>query len=115
MATLKELAQRYAKRIKDAIIADGFPTNKKINPKDLINSKTQQEIKAVKRDIDGLIYDINKQRLTEDDKRQIIDEINRELGLPRTIQKSDQLSESASNDDLSDLADAVANMLRGKK
>lgn len=115
MAKMKELAKKYANRIKVAINSDGFPTNKKIDPNDLINSNTQQEIKAVKRDIDGLIYEQSKQRLTEDDKRKIIDEINRELGLPRTIQKSDQLSESASNDDLSDLADAVENMLRGKK
>ncbi|GGQ19067.1 hypothetical protein [Shewanella litoralis] len=115
MATLQGLAHDYAKRIKDAIKSDGFINKSKIDPKDFINSKTQQEIKAVKRDIDGITYQLTNKAITEDDKRIIIDEINRELGLPRTVQKNFQLNESASNDDLSDLADVIENMLGGKK
>lgn len=115
MATFQELAREYAKRIKDAIASDGFKSRSKISPQDLRSSRTLQEAKKIKREIDELIYTQSKQPLSEDDKRRIIEQIDQELGLPRNIQKSHIAVESASNDDLSDLADEIENILGGKK
>jgi hypothetical protein len=115
MATFQELARDYAKRIREAIASDGFTSRSKISPQDLRNSKTLREAKEVKREIDGLIYTQSKQPLSEADKRAIRDLIDQELGLPRNIQRSHNIVESASNDDLSDLADEIENVLGGKK
>lgn len=115
MATFQELARDYAKRIKDAIASDGFTSRSKISPQDLRNSRTLQEAKKIKREIDDLIYTQNKRPLSEDDKRRIIEQIDQELGLPKNIQKSYNIVESASNDDLADLADEIENVLGGKK
>ncbi|MCG7552040.1 hypothetical protein [Pseudoalteromonas sp. Of11M-6] len=115
MATFQELARDYAKRIKDAIASDGFTSRSRISPQDLRGSRTLQEAKQVKREIDGLIYKQSKKPLSEDDKRKIIEQIDQELGLPRNIQKSYNIVESASNDDLADLADEIENVLGGKK
>jgi len=115
MATFQELARDYAKRIKDAIASDGFTSRSKISPQDLRNSRTLQEAKKIKREIDDLIYTQSKLPLSEDDKRRIIEQIDQELGLPKNIQKSYNIVESASNDDLADLADEIENVLGGKK
>lgn len=115
MATFQELAKNYAKRIKDAILFDGFTTRSRISPQDLRGSRTLQEAKKIKREIDGLIYTQSNKLLSEDDKRKIIEQIDQELGLPRNIQKSYNIVESASNDDLADLADEIENVLGGKK
>ena len=115
MATFQELARDYAKRIKDAIASDGFTSRSKISPQDLRNSRTLQEAKKIKREIDDLIYTQNKRPLSEDDKRRIIEQIDQELGLPKNIQKSYNIVESAINDDLADLADEIENVLGGKK
>lgn len=115
MATFQELAKDYAKRIKDAMVSDGFTSKSKISSQDLRNSKTLQEAKQIKRDIDGLVYTQSRKPLSEDDKRKIFEQIDKELGLPKKIQKSQYIVESASNDDLSDLADVIENILGGKK
>ncbi|WP_136484964.1 hypothetical protein [Vibrio sp. H11] len=115
MATFNELARQYAKRIRDAIDADGFNNRSKIGPKDLQGSQTLAEAKRVKRDIDGLVYTASQQTLSEQDKRKIIKQIEEELGIPQNIQKSRNIFESASNDDLADLADEIENVLSGKK
>lgn len=115
MATLQGLAKGYAKRIKDAIVSDGFTSRSRIDPQDLRNSRTLQEAKKIKHEIDGLIYTQSKKPVTEDDKRKITEKIDHELGFPRNIQKIYNIVESASNDDLSDLADEIENVLGGKK
>lgn len=115
MATFPERAKDYAKRIREAIASDGFTSRSKISPQDLLNSKTLREAKDIKRAIDGLIYTQSKKPLSENDKRQIIEQIDQELGLPRKIQKGYNIVESASNDDLSDLADEIENVLGGRK
>lgn len=115
MATLQELARDYAKRIKDAIASDGFTNRSKISQQDLRNSRTLQEAKKIKREIDGLTYSVSKKSLSEEDKRKIIEGIDQELGLPKNIQKSYNIVESASNDDLADLADEIESVLGGKK
>lgn len=115
MAIFQELARDYAKRIKDAIASDGFTSRSKVSPQGLRNSRTLQEAKKIKREIDGLIYTQSKKPLSEEDKRKIIEGIDQELGLPKNIQKSYHIVESASNDDLADLADEIENVLGGKK
>lgn len=115
MATFQELARDYAKRIKDAIASDGFTSRSRVSPQDLRNSRTLQEAKKIKREIDDLIYTQSKKPLSEEDKRKIIEGIDQELGLPKNIQKSYNIVESASNDDLADLADVIENVLGGKK
>lgn len=114
MATFQELARDYAKRIREAIASDGFTSRSKVSPQDLRNSRTLREAKDIKREIDGLIYTQSKQPLSEADKRTIKELIDRELGLPVNVQKGYGI-ESASNDDLSDLADVIENVLGGKK
>lgn len=115
MTTLQELAKNYAKRIKDAITSDGFANQTRIKNRDFRSSKTLQEAKKIKQEIDGLVYTQSNKPLTDDDKRKIIKEIDQELGLQRNIQKSYSVVESASNDDLSDLADEIENVLSGNK
>jgi len=115
MASFQELARQYAKRIREAINADGFNSRSKVSPKDLQGSETLAEAKRVKRDIDGLVYTQSRKQLSEQEKRKLIKQIEEELGLPQNIQKSHNIVESASNDDLSDLADEIENILGGKK
>ena len=78
------------------------------------NSKTLQTAKEIGREIDGLVYTASRQPLSDADKRAIKELIDRELGLPTRMQKSFAV-ESASNDDLSDLADVIENILGGNK
>jgi len=115
MATFQVLARDYAKRIREALASDGFTSRSRVSPQDLRRSRTLQEAKSIKREIDGLVYTQSKNPLSEDDKRKIIEQIDQELGLPRKIQKGHNIVESASNDDLSDLADEIENVLGGKK
>lgn len=115
MATFQELARDYAKRIKEAISSDGFTSRSRISPQDLRGSRTLREAKTIKREIDGLVYTQNQKPLSDADKRNIIEQIDQELGLPRRIEKRYHIVESASNDDLSDLADEIENVLGGKK
>lgn len=115
MATIQELARGYAKQIKDAIASDGFTSRARVSPQELQNSKTLIELRKVKREIDGLIYTPSNKPISDIDKRNIIEQVDQELGLPTTAQKSFNIVESASNDDLSDLADVIENVLGGKK
>lgn len=112
MATFNELAKDYAERIRRAIRTDNFQTLRSLSPNDLIQSNTLREAKAVKRDIDSLVYTESNKPLSEQDKNRLVQDVDQELGLPRRTQKS--LVESASNDDLADLADEIENVLRGK-
>ena len=115
MATFQDLAKDYAKRIKEAIASDGFTGISRISPQNLLYSRTLQEAKEIKSEIDGLVYSKDNKPLSEDDKHNLIEQIYQELGLPRRIQKNHNIIESASNDDLSDLADEIENLLGGKK
>jgi hypothetical protein len=103
-------AQRYAQRILEAIAKDRFSTYTKITASALYASKTIQEIKSVKRDIDALVYPETRKPSSESDKRRIIVEIQKELNVP-TQRQMESIFETASNDDLSDLADEVENIL----
>lgn len=100
MATFQELARDYARRIREAIASDGFTRGAKASPQDLRNSKTLQEAKKIRREIDGLVYTQNNNPLSEADKRRIKELVDQELGLPKKIQEGYGI-ESASNDDLS--------------
>jgi len=113
VATFQELAKQYADRIRKAIQADNFSRIRSLSSFDVMGSETLRETKAVKRDIDNLVYTDSRKPLTEQDKDRLVKDIDQELGLPRRIQKS--LVESASNDDLADLADQIENVLKGKK
>jgi len=112
MATFNELAKRYAQRILDAIAQDGFSEYTTITASALRASKTVQEIKTVKRNIDGLVYTETEKPISESDKTRIIIEIQKELHLPSQRQM-ELVLEAASNDDLSDLADEIENILKG--
>lgn len=114
MASFQELAQGYAKRIKQAITSDNF-NRFRILTQDLRYSKTLREAKAIKSEIDSLVYSESNKPIGEDDKRKIIELIDQELGLVRKSQKGYHLVEAASNDDLSDLADEIENILGGRK
>lgn len=113
MATFDELAREYAQRIRTAIRTDGFTANRRPWASDVAGSRTLQEAKAVKRDIDGLVYTKNNRSLSPEDKQQIIEQIDRELGLPKRI-IGEGFVNKASNDDFSDLADEIENILKGR-
>ena len=115
MPTYDELAKVYAERIQRAISADGFKLGEGISDNDLRLSNTLSEAKSVKRDIDNLVHTTSKTPLSEDNKRSLIVKINQELGLGGDFYKSHLFIESASNDDLSDLADEIENILSGSK
>lgn len=115
MATFQELEKEYAKRIKTKIVSDGFTSTSKVSPQDLLHSRTLQEAKKIRREIDLLVYSKSEKPLSESDKYKIIEGIDKELGLPKKIERNFSIVESASNDDLADLADAIENMLGGKK
>ena len=114
MATFQELARDYAERIRKNIELDRFSGYYKIPVESIRNSRTLQEAKAIKREIDQLVYINSNLPLSESDKDAIKGLIDRELGLPQNLLKSYAI-ESASNDDLADLADAIENVLRGGK
>ena len=113
MPTINELAKRYARRILNAIERDGFSKYKKVTASSLASSATINELKAIKQEIDGLYYSETKKPISEADKLQLITEIQRELHLPSRKQM-EMIFESASNDDLSDLADEIENILKGQ-
>ena len=114
MAPFQELARDYAKRIREAIPLDGFSNRIRVASQDIRNSRTLQAAKEINKEIDGLIYTASRQPLSDADKRTIKELIDSELGLPRRLQESIVL-DSASNDDLSDLADVIENILSDKK
>ena len=113
MATFNELAKQYAQRIKDSIRRDGFRLNQRITRSDIISSQTLSESKAVKREIDNLVYQNNNQPLTDVDKHRIIEQIDSELGLPKR-KLNEEFVSNASNDDFSDMADEIENILKGR-
>ncbi|WP_010605706.1 hypothetical protein [Pseudoalteromonas maricaloris] len=115
MATFQELARNYAERIRSAIASDGLSNRTKVYADDLRGSNTLLEAKRIKREIDSLVYSGSNTPLSEADKRDILERLNQELGLPTHRQKSFGIVESASNDDLADLADEIENVLGGKK
>lgn len=114
MPTFQELASGYAKRIRDAIEIDKFTNRKQILAHEIKNSRTLQVAKDISREIDGLVYTNNNQPLSEADKRAIKELIDRALQLPRRLHEGYSL-EAASNDNLSDLADVIENILSGNK
>ena len=114
MPTFNELARGYAERINGAINSDGFSGRTRMSSSDLRNSRTLSELKIIKGEIDNLILSDTNKPLDEIQKRSIVEQLETELGLPVYRQKSLNITESASNDDLSDLADVVENILRGR-
>ncbi|PHR68283.1 hypothetical protein [Alcanivorax sp.] len=112
MASFNELAKEYAQRIKQAIKRDGFSHGRKITGSNVQGSETLREAKAIKRDIDNLVYTSSNQPLTPQDRKRIIEQIDRELGLPKRIIEEGFVT-NASNDDFSDLADEIENILKG--
>jgi len=114
MATFQELARGYARRIREAIESDGFTSRARVARDQLRVSRTLREAKNINREIDELIYTESRKPLSDTDKRSIKELIDLELGLPRGLKEGYGI-ESASNDDLSDLADVIENILGGKK
>ncbi|ODS31580.1 MAG: hypothetical protein SCARUB_03301 [Candidatus Scalindua rubra] len=114
MATFQELGKQYARRIREAFIADGFSRFKSISPYDLKLSSTLRELKAIHSEIDRLVYTDTNESLSEADKNRIITEIQKELHLP-TFRQTEMIFKAASNDDLTDLANEIENILRGDK
>lgn len=113
MASFNELAKAYANRIRQAIRSDGFIPERTITGTSVQRSETLKEAKLVKREIDNLVYTKSNQALTPQDKKLIIEQVDQELGLPkRIVEKSFVIN--ASNDDFSDLADEIENILKGK-
>lgn len=113
MATFNELAKQYTQRILAAIRQDGFSKYTKITASSLSSSKTIQELRSVRKDINELVYIEGRKPLSEADKTRIIVEIQKELHLP-TQRQMELIFEAASNDDLSDLADEIENILKGR-
>ncbi|SGZ09748.1 hypothetical protein [Moritella viscosa] len=113
MATFNEFARQYAQRIKDAIRRDGFRPNQRISSSDIARSYTLSEAKSVKQDIDNLVFTSTNQPLSEADKRKIVEQIDVELGLPKR-KLNEKFVSNASNDDFSDMADEIENILRGR-
>ncbi len=113
MATINELARQYAERISKAIAEDGFSRGTEISASVLRASKTIRAIKSVKTEIDELTYTETIKPISETDKGKIVAGIQKELRLP-TQRQMEIILEAASNDDLSDLADEIENILRGR-
>jgi hypothetical protein len=113
MPTFSELGQSYAERIKAALAKDGFTTTSRISASDLPYSSTLRELKAIKSDIDGLVYTESRKALSESDKGRVLIEIQKQLYLPN-VRQIERMVEFASNDDLSDLADTIENILKGR-
>lgn len=113
MPTFSELGKGYAERIRAALAKDGFTTSSRVSASDLIYSATLRELKAIKIDIDGLVYTESRKALTESDKGRILAEIQKQLYLPN-LRQMERMIKAASNDDLSDLADEIDNILKGR-
>jgi len=113
MPTYSELAKQYSDRIKSALAKDGFTVTSRISASNLRYSATLKELKAIKSDIDSLVYTESRKSLSENDKSRVLVEIQQELHLPN-LRQMENLVESASNDDLSDLADEIENILKGR-
>lgn len=71
------------------------------------------EARAVKREIDSLIYENTDKKLTEVHKQQIIEQVRNELGFPlRDL--NERFAVNASNDDFTDMTDTIENILKGR-
>ncbi len=113
MPTFEELSSQYAKRIFDAISKDGFKPYGRLTASDLRGSWTLAVLKEIRKEIDGLVYTKDQNPLTDFDKNKIHDGLARLLRLS-SYQESIKLTESASNDDFTDLVDTIDNILKGK-
>ena len=113
MASFDDLAKQYARRIRQAIERDGFTSFRKPTRLEVSRSATVSEAKAVKKDIDSLVYANNNKPLDRQDKERLIIKIDEELGRP-TRPLSETFINSASNDEFSDLADEIENILKGR-
>lgn len=113
MPTYSDFSQLYARRILAAIQEDGLAFKDRVSEADLVDSNTLQILKSVKREIDSIVYEGTKNRLSRQDRERIYRGISQELHLP-TLQKSIDLCEAASNDDLTDLVDTIDNILKNK-
>ncbi len=113
MATYEDFYKQYAKRILAAIGKDGFSPYSRITASQLRGSNTLSELKSIKQAIDGLVYEGTDNHLSTEDRNRIYRGLSQALRLP-TLQKSIDLCEAASNDDLTDLVDTIDNILKGK-
>ena len=113
MPTYEDFYKQYARRILQALERDGFSPYSRVTTAQLRGSSTLSELKAIKREIDGLVYEGTSNKLSIQDRNRIYRGLSEELRLP-TLQKSIELCEAASNDDLTDLVDTIDNILKGK-
>lgn len=113
MPTYEEFYRQYARRILEALERDGFSPFHRVTTMQLRGSYTLAELKRIKNEIDGLVYEGTTNRLSIEDRNRIYRGLSAELRLP-TLQKSIDLCEAASNDDLTDLVGTIDNILKGK-
>lgn len=116
MPTSKELAKKYAQRIRDNVHKDGFYLNSKIKITWFRESHTYFEIQRINQEIDNLIYADNTTeeaiKLSFEDKNRIYRLLSEELNT-LAMQDGADFRESASNDNLTELLEIVNNLLKG--
>lgn len=113
MPTYEEFYKQYARRIRDAILRDGFNIYS-ITALQLRGSFTLSELKAIQREIDGLVYEGSDRHLSYEDRDRIYHGLSQELGFAN-LQYSKVLCKSASNDELTELVKIVEIVLKGGK
>ncbi len=111
MPTYSALAKQYSDRIKSALTKDGFTVSSRISPSSLRNSATLKELRAIRTDIDGLVYTEFGKSLSENDKNRVIGQIQKELSMPDPMRMEKQVK-SAKNDLLPELAETIQNILK---
>ncbi len=112
MPTYSALAKQYSDRIKSAFTKDGFSVSSRMSPSSLRNSATLKELRAIRADIDGLVYTEFGKSLSENDKNRVIGQIQKELRMPDPMRMEKRIK-SAKNDLLPDLAETIRNILKG--
>lgn len=114
MATYSELSKKYAQRIRSAITDDGFSRFQEVSTSKFRYSTTFDVLKEIRNEINNLVYERTQKPLSDSDKKRIYEHISRELRLPSYKYLSEQaIVKAASNDDLTDLIDAINDILQG--
>ena len=114
MATIDELSRGYVQRILAAVARDGFTEYSNITTASLYQSEILTELKGINQEIEKLVYADSDKPLSPADKIKIKDKVKQILR-PRSPEKIGLIFESASNDALTNLADAIENILKGAK
>ena len=114
MVTFSELSKKYAQRIRSAITNDGFNRLQEVSTSKFRSSGTFDVLKEIRNEINNLVYEENQKPLSDSDKKRIYEDISQELRLPRYKPLSEQaIVKAASNDDLTDLIDAINDIVQG--